>query len=79
MHAVSNQPDRSCPDCRMPLERHGETWHCSEHGDFFSYGPRRMMRVAATAVGKTRLMPWQTLDDRTSDPSPLPAAAPTTE
>jgi hypothetical protein len=79
MHAVSSQPDRSCPDCRMPLERTGETWRCAEHGEFFSYGPRRLMRVAAATPTRAGLLPWQTLGDRQPDTSPLPSAAPAAE
>lgn len=80
MHAVSKQPDRSCPDCQMPLERNGDMWQCALHGNFFSYGPRRLMRVAETEQPTAPLMPWQTVTERSQSAAlPLAAVATTTK
>ena len=79
MHAVSNQPDRSCPTCRLPLQRRDDLWHCPQHGDFFSYGPRRLMHVAAEPGEAAPLLPWQTVAEVADEQSPLPAPAAATK
>lgn len=54
-----------CPGCGKPLASEGDLLRCAEHGEFFSYGPRLLVRVPRKGVAAP-LMPWQTLGEKTA-------------
>ncbi|GAB4443480.1 MAG: hypothetical protein OHK0015_43580 [Chloroflexi bacterium OHK40] len=55
----------SCPMCGQPLEPEGKQLRCEEHGLFFRYGTKLLVRVARTASAEAQLLPWQTLQEQT--------------
>jgi hypothetical protein len=59
---TESQP-RLCPSCGKQLAPAGDLLRCEEHGEFFSYGPRLLVRVSHEEVSAP-LMPWQTLRDK---------------
>lgn len=52
---------RECPRCHTPMQLQGELWRCGDHGLFFSYGPRLLVRADRNGTERAPLMPWQTL------------------
>ncbi|NJN19333.1 MAG: hypothetical protein HC822_25320 [Oscillochloris sp.] len=43
------------------MQLQGELWRCGDHGLFFSYGPRLLVRADRNGTERAPLMPWQTL------------------
>jgi hypothetical protein len=62
----ANEQQQICPSCGAPLKAEGELLRCAAHGEFFSYGPRLLVRVPRQEPVAAALMPWQTLRDRTA-------------
>lgn len=51
---------RTCPDCGSLLASERELFRCAEHGAFFTYGPRLLVRVPqAAAKPPTPVLPWE--------------------
>jgi tRNA(Ile2) C34 agmatinyltransferase TiaS len=53
-----------CPICGAELKAEGELLRCAAHGEFFSYGPRLLVRVPRQDAAAAPLMPWQTLQEK---------------
>lgn len=53
-----------CPSCGKQLTAEGDLLRCPEHGEFFSYGPRLLVRVPRKDLPEP-IMPWQTMGEKT--------------
>ncbi|NNJ08890.1 hypothetical protein EKD04_000960 [Chloroflexales bacterium ZM16-3] len=52
-----------CPSCGKQLSIEGDLLRCAEHGEFFRYGPRLLVRVPSKDAAAA-LMPWQTMQEK---------------
>jgi hypothetical protein len=62
MRELETQP--VCPTCGEQLRREADLLRCTQHGLFFSYGPKLLVAVASPTVAQPPLMPWQTLEGK---------------
>jgi hypothetical protein len=51
----------SCPTCGAPLSAEERLLRCPEHGLFFRYGPRLLVRIPLEREVGEDLLPWQTM------------------
>jgi hypothetical protein len=55
-----SQEQCMCPQCGKELHVDGDVLVCEEHGNFFAYGPRLLVRAPNTpSRDRTPAMPWE--------------------